>query len=320
MKRPRVWVVAYRNDWSYERTARAIERHLSDRFEIRIAYTDEIMNGEIERWDFDLLVDLWWHGTLHDLYGRRVVKQVSSHRWRLMKWGGLKPQRMLQLFADDVGCIVVPSKRLHAELWAVEAPRDRAIMVAPKGFEPELFEDHELRGGELAIGWAGCAEASDKHVDYLLEAEPSIRLADGPGCLTYREMGDFYNSIDVIAIASSAEGDPRPLIEGMACGCFPVSTDVGIVPELVEHGVNGLIIPTEYRSADAFRQAFAWCRENAAYVRQAGRRNAEMMRRIRTWAHVMPAWGDAFDVALIRSKEQARGSEPEPASSPDAPP
>jgi hypothetical protein len=44
-----------------------------------------------------------------------------------------------------------------------------------------------------------------------------------------------------------------------------------VVPELIEHGVNGLIVePTP----DAFRSAFAWCRDHLAQVRAAGARNA----------------------------------------------
>ena len=67
-------------------------------------------------------------------------------------------------------------------------------------------------------------------------------------------MARFYNSIDVICVASTAEGDPLPLVEGMACGCFPVCVDVGIVPELVQSGVNGLIVD---RTPAAFRAALS---------------------------------------------------------------
>ena len=75
----------------------------------------------------------------------------------------------------------------------------------------------------------------------------------------------------MIAIASLAESQPLPLLEGMACGCFPVVTNVGIVPEMVAHGVNGLVVE---RSPEAFRDAFSWCERNLAAVRRAGRLNA----------------------------------------------
>ncbi len=67
------------------------------------------------------------------------------------------------------------------------------------------------------------------------------------------------------------------------------------MPELVQHGVNGLIVE---QSVGAFRDAFAWCRANLDFVRAAGARNAETMLTSRTWAHVAPAWADAFTAAI----------------------
>lgn len=283
----RIWLVPYLRNWSYDLTARALVRHLSDRFEFRIAYQDEMLRINGKR--ADLIVDFWWKGALHRRFGRRVVKQVSSHRWGQGRYGALDAAQLVSGHLKKTGGVLVPSLRLHDELAAVGCPVD----VCPKGFHPETFGDYDLRRGDLEIGWAGAAEASDKNVSMLIEAWPTMRLADR--CLTQDEMPDFYNSVDVITCASTAEGDPRPLIEGMACGCFPVVADVGIVPELVRHGENGLIVE---RTPQAFAEAFAWCRANVEYVRAAGRRNAVEMLATRTWAQVAPVWGDAFERAI----------------------
>lgn len=312
MVRPRVWLVPYARGWTYDLTAKALVRHLSHRFEFRVAYEPDIKARCFDDgWDADAYVDMWWHGTLSYRFGRRVMKQVSSHRWGSPKWGSLDAARMLTRYANDLGAIVVPSRRLFDELVDVPADHSRTVMLAKKGFEPEAFFDHGMRRGALNVGWAGASAATDKGLDVLLAAEPAIRLADMN--LTYGEMPDFYNELDVIAIGSQWEGDPRPLIEGMACGCFPVATDVGIVPELVRNGENGLIVePT----VEAFRDAFAWCRANLAGVRAAGRENAEWMREHQTWEHVAPAWGDAIDetisIALAdpsRSRDQLIGDQ-----------
>lgn len=314
MGKPKIWLVAYRPDWSYAITARAIAEHLGDRYEFRFAYTQEITDGTLDEWDFDLAIDFWWHGTIHDRihrdgkpYGRRVIKQISSHRWELIKWGKLKPSRLLKMFADDVGAIAVPSLRLRDILQSVESDEhERVVLHCPKGFDPKLFSDLGDRGRrpELAVGWCGNAESPDKHLRDLVEAEPNIRIADGPGpnAIPYDAMNAFYNSVDVIAIASSAEGDPRPLIEGMAAGCFPVTTDVGIAPELIDHKVNGYIIPTATRGPAAFEHAFNWCRANLGYIRTWGARNALRMRDERKWEDVIPAWTFAIEVALARAR------------------
>ena len=47
---------------------------------------------------------------------------------------------------------------------------------------------------------------------------------------------------DVFALPSQAEGISNTLLEAMACGCAPVATAVGGNPELVDDGVNGLLV------------------------------------------------------------------------------
>lgn len=281
----RLWLVPYHEGWSYDLTAKALERYLSDRFDVRIIYRSSEFNS-LRPSGNDLILDFWWGGGHYRRFGKSVAKQVSSHRWAGRRHGLLSINRLANNYLNRNGLVVVPSQRLFNSLrHTVTAP----IAICPKGFHPELMGDHGGRRGELVVGWAGNAKAPDKNVAMLVSADPGMRVADQ--CLTQGEMDDFYNSIDVITCASDAEGDPRPLIEGMACGCFPVTVDVGIVPELVSHGVNGLIVE---RTQQAFADAFSWCRENIDQVRSAGRRNAIEMKKARTWRQMSEAWAQAL--------------------------
>lgn len=325
MSKPRVWLAAYLHDWSFDITAQAIVKGLGHLYDFRIAYSEEVEQlniaqaGPLIDWAADCYVDLWWHGTLHYTLGRRVLKQISSHRWQQRKWGKLKASNVLSTYADDVGAIAVPSRRL-LELFREVDPGERPgipprqFALARKGFDPTAFFNRGERSDRLKVGWAGAVEAPDKHVADIVAAEPHLFIAGGTSPAAreimttmrnarsrhYSEMPAFFNHVDVIACASEAEGDPRPLIEGMACGCFPVTTDVGIVPELVTHLHNGYIIPAGERGPRAFADAFTWCRDNLEYVREAGRKNAEWMITMRTWDAVMPTWRHAIDIAIDR--------------------
>lgn len=292
MSRPRVWLIPYLRDWSYDFNARAIAEQLGDRYEFRIAYKG-FPGAELRSWRPDLAVDFWWKGHARRLLPPEVpvLKQVSSHRWEHERFGTLDVSTLIVKHLSCEG-VIVPSRRLQLELAA--APR---VHLAPKGFDPKLFGYTRKRTGSLSIGWAGNASAPDKRVEILRAAAPYLRTADRR--LAREEMSAFYNRIDVITVASDAEGDPLPLIEGMACGCFPVVTNVGIVPELVRHGDNGLIVA---QSVEAFAAAFEWCRANRQHVRDAGRRNALELRESRTWGHIAPAWAAAFDAAISSRK------------------
>ena len=287
----RTWLVPYTRDWSYDHTARGVTPYL--RGDVRVAYSEDVASGALSRWEADVVVDLWWKGVLHWGAGRRTLRQVSSHRWNSAISHSLGPNVTRQQLVEGVGAIAVPSVRL-VDVFSPVSPH---VHLCPKGFDPTALWSYGRRraSGELRVCWAGDASQRDKRVGEIECAWPNVSLADK--CLTRGEMCDFYNGADVLAVASVAEGDPRTLIEGMACGLFPVCTDVGIVPELVTHGVNGLIV----QSVKDLRDAFAWCAANRRLVRDGGEDNARRMLDQRTWAHVAPAWQTAIDDVLRRS-------------------
>jgi hypothetical protein len=113
-------------------------------------------------------------------------------------------------------------------------------------------------------------------------------------------MNKFYNGIDVLAITSKHEGQPMPLIEAMAAGCFPVATDVGIVRELIRDGQNGLIV--KKRTPEAFAEAFEWCSKNLELVRGAGRANAQLVRGLMPWGDLALRYKAMFLDVLERSR------------------
>jgi glycosyltransferase involved in cell wall biosynthesis len=57
------------------------------------------------------------------------------------------------------------------------------------------------------------------------------------------DLDRIYADLDVVVLTSANEGSPVSLIEAMASARPVVATGVGGVPDLVEHGVNGLVVP-----------------------------------------------------------------------------
>jgi glycosyltransferase involved in cell wall biosynthesis len=58
------------------------------------------------------------------------------------------------------------------------------------------------------------------------------------------DVPDLLPAMDVFVLSSLHEGLSIALVEAMAAGVPPVATAVGGVPELVQHGVSGLLVPT----------------------------------------------------------------------------
>lgn len=61
----------------------------------------------------------------------------------------------------------------------------------------------------------------------------------------YPAIARLYPALDAYLVTSREEGGPKAALESLACGVPLVSTRVGLVPEVIEHGRNGLLADVE---------------------------------------------------------------------------
>ena len=111
----------------------------------------------------------------------------------------------------------------------------------------ERFENID----KVTVGWVGNSKFKDSNGDEDLKGvegiiKPAIselqqegynielNLADrNTKMIPQEEMPNFYNSIDLYVCASKTEGTPLTVLEAMAMGIPVVSTDVGVVSEVL---------------------------------------------------------------------------------------
>jgi len=305
--RPRIVLLADRPRWAFDFVARSLAARLSDRYDLAIRYVWR--RPQLDPGRTDLLYVFFWGETWYRRFGfepRQVVKEVASYRWALEeRWGRISAQQLVDRHLSDCGFVTTPCRRLYEELSPL---RDR-VLHCPNGVETGIFRPTRRRQGPLRIGWVGNPNDACKGLADILVPACAGRFAleTTDGCRSRREVARLYNRVDVIAVASEAESQPLPLMEGMASGAFPVATDVGIVPELVRSGVNGLVVD---RSAAAFRDAFTWCAANLDAVRRAGAFNAEFVASERSWDRLAERFAELFETALGRAADPV----PTPAS------
>jgi glycosyltransferase involved in cell wall biosynthesis len=296
--RPRVFLLADRPGWAFDHVARALVARLSPRFDLRVIYQD-VETRDLDASRVDLLHVFWWGDQTYRHLGiapERITKEVASHRWALEEqFGPIDTGTFAARYLDDCATVVTPSLRLF-ELLAGHHPN---LFHCPNGVDLARFRPAQRRWSKLRIAWVGNPKDACKGLHDVLEPACAGRfaLARTDGRRTLAQVAALYARSDVLAIASQAESQPLPLLEAMASGCFPVTTDVGIARELIVPGVNGLIVE---RTPEAFAQAFAWCEAHLPEVRRAGRWNARLVAEERDWNDVAPRYAEIFDAALGR--------------------
>lgn len=60
------------------------------------------------------------------------------------------------------------------------------------------------------------------------------------------DLPEYYSSLNCYFCASHMEGVPYPVIESMACNAIPISTPVGIAPEIISSRVNGFLLSRDF--------------------------------------------------------------------------
>ncbi len=285
--------------WALEFQAQEIIKTVGDRYDFRIERVVE--SPDLSKIDFDLLFVFFWGEFYQDQFNipyYKVIKQLSSHRWENEElYGYLTPEQMNQKYFRDCNYVTAMSQILQHRFDGV-----RHVYHLPLNIDTDFYQNQHKRSGKLKLGWVGNSKDPCKGLYDILE--PAIgdkyEFHKAEGGLSHQGLVDFYNSVDVILVASTAEGGPLPLLEGMSCGCFPVCVNIGLVPELVENGKNGLIVE---RTPEAFSKAFEWCEANLDKVREIGAENSTYIAEHRSRRALRDTFIKFFDEVYALSRK-----------------
>jgi glycosyltransferase involved in cell wall biosynthesis len=107
------------------------------------------------------------------------------------------------------------------------------------------------------------------------------------------QMSIWYNDASYVLCASETEGTPNGLLEGMACGCVPIMTECGNVPEILVNRENGMIV--DEPTVPAFLEAITYAREHRE------RLSAAALESIQSWGYGPPGYRANYFYSLFRA-------------------
>jgi glycosyltransferase involved in cell wall biosynthesis len=217
-----------------------------------------------------LLVSTW--GNDFTLHARSTRLMSHYTRWtmqvadalhsdcrrdvRLAKQWGFRPERPV-LVAPGNGGVQA------GVFFSPATPVAEPVIINPRGFRPYVRNDVFFQAIPLVLAkqpgakflFASMAGASQAE-QWIQELQIAQAVELLPS-LPHTKMADAFRRAQIVASPAIHDGTPNSLLEGMACGCFPVAGDLESIREWITHRENGLLFdPTSPRAiADSILSA-----------------------------------------------------------------
>lgn len=255
----KILLIADRPGWAYDILAQSLQSS-SSKHDIEIEY---IINIRRDPSSFDLsaydltFFFLWFDGMRYgpSMKGFQFSKTcVGVHSLSWIKRG------MTSIQAEDICNQFAGTGYISREIGAILNLENG--FFTPNGIDRKLFYPTPLPSCEdIRFMWVGNPSTSHHGDNKAFHSivEPvckdlgvTLRTATPLNRVPREEMGNFYSENHVLICSSEHEGGPMPILESLASARPVISTNVGIVPEVVIPNQNGIIIQ---RSQTALKEA-----------------------------------------------------------------
>ncbi|PYS47196.1 MAG: hypothetical protein DMF68_16685 [Acidobacteria bacterium] len=210
-------------------------------------------------WDVSAYVstDRWYHGHLHISEYSRKIYGHDGKSWAHVIMGGVDTEKFSpdDSIARDQTILFVgrllPHKGINYLVEAV-AP-DMPLKIIGQRYDARFYQHLQA----LAVG---------KQITFIHDCDDTKLTQAYRKALcvvlpsVYRDMyGKETNIPELLG---------QTLLEGMACGAPVICTNVASMPEIVEDGVTGFIVPSN--DPVALREKLTWLRKNPERAREMG--------------------------------------------------
>jgi glycosyltransferase involved in cell wall biosynthesis len=174
---------------------------------------------------------------------------------------------------------------------------ERPHVVVARNLETIYGIDTALKAIALLVGRFGNLRVSIAGSGVEREALEKLTATLGLTCVAFTgrlevaAMADLYRSADVVLNPSRVDNTPNSILEALACEVPVVSTDVGGVPYLVEHGRTAWLVPVDdpRTMADGLARVLT-----DAPLRERLRSEGRALARACSWPNVKQQWLETY--------------------------
>ena len=339
IKKKKIALIIDVKDWCFWNISKQIEKYLSDYYEFEIISLDELDNNIIKLLfytkKFDLIHFFWrGHLSLIDSYTSYINScglDSKGFKELYVKDQYITTAVYDHLYLDNLNftnnileCCrnyTVSSKILKDIYDNTEEIIKKPQMIITDGVDLELFKPQNLerltKNKPLVIGWVGNSAWAKELEDFkgfntILKPAIEELIEEGYNIKTYfadkqermiphEEMPEYYAKIDVCICASKIEGTPNPVLEAMACGVPVISTNVGIVDEVLGTKQKKFIV--KERTKKEFKNKIIKILNNREILKELSEENLKQIKKW-DWKNITKEFKIFFDKNLKEKENE----------------
>lgn len=278
--KPKILFICDVKGWAWWIKSEYIKRYISDEFDVDIVHV--IGDGSTpmniidqNKYDFYFTYGFSYIDFLYRVPMNKKATGVTAHRNKNV----IFPKMKL------AGHVHANSILLLKELMSMGF---KDTFYLPNGVDEELFKitNPIKEDGELMVGHVGKESPHKGQREFIIPAINAAGVRSVTNLRTYKdklphhEMPQIYNQMDVFVVASDEDGTPNPALEAAACGRPIISNNIGNMPEFIEDGYNGFIVP---KSIDAYVEKIDYFKKNRKELIRMGENARKTVLENWTW-------------------------------------
>lgn len=281
--------------WAYWRRAEALKKCAPPDMEIRIASHAEAHELDLKNFSLLFMLDyqsaLGWRHRCNVAGIPFIVSFNKDHRSRQKEFYDVIRVADLTIINNFARYI---ADGIQPKTVNISNGVDLETFRVLPGFQRELKS--LWTGGTGAAKLKGYHEVIVPLQQYMnrhgmVHSFRPVTAIDPDQVLGTEKQVAWYNRGTFVLNASASEGTPCTMLEGMACGCIPITTEVGNVPEIIEHQVNGMVVD---RTGEGFLQGIEYATKHRERMSQAA------LSSIRKWGYGPPGNRAEYFYSLFR--------------------
>jgi glycosyltransferase involved in cell wall biosynthesis len=181
-------------------------------------------------------------------------------------------------------------------------PVMKPVIINPRGFRSYVKNEAFFKSIPLVLAKRSDArfvcssmQGEAQVSEWIKELKIEYAVQLNP-LLSHAQMGDVFRGAQIVVSPSIHDGTPNSLLEGMACGCFPIAGDLESIREWITHGQNGLLVNPNNPQAIADAILIALEREDLRH--EAAGLNAKIISARGEYTQNMKLVGEFYEVVI----------------------